>query len=116
MSETLGVIVRWLWLVLIALHLFWFGILTPADSLGRAGTAILVTSPLLVMLAWMWPPGPKVRVIGGMLLLLYFCLGVAEAWATSLAPVRLVALIQIALIAAYYVVLFKGWRRARGAR
>jgi len=112
----MATLLRALWLALVVLHLVWFGVLTPAESLGRVGTALLVASPLLVMLIWMWRPGLRATVVGGMVLLIYFCLGVSEAWATSLVSVRALALVQIALITVYYGVLFRSWQQGRAAR
>lgn len=107
-------VARWLWLALIALQIVWFGLLMPIDALGPIASAALFVVPLLLPL---WPIlrlNLRGLVIGGMILLVYFCVAVAEAWAqpASRAP----ALIQIALITWYYVVLYEIRRRERSSR
>jgi len=99
------------WLALIALQLVWFGWLVPAESLGRLGGLLFALVPLML------PLWPIVRldldglVIGGLILLAYFCFAVVEAWVSP--AVRILALIEIALIALYYLALLSVRRRPR---
>lgn len=101
------------WLGLIALQLVWFGWLAPAETPGRAGGVLFAVVPLLL------PLWPVLRldldglVIGGILLVFYFCFSVVEAWASP--AVRVLALIEIALIVLYYLGLLSVRRRDPGA-
>lgn len=100
------------WLGLIALQLLWFGWLAPAESLGRTGGLLFALLPLLLPL---WPIlrlNLDALVVGGMILLIYFCFAVVEAWVSP--AVRVLALIEIALIALYYLALLSVRRRRGG--
>lgn len=94
---------RWIWLALILLQLIWFGWLAPIAALGPLASALLLTVPLLLPAWRIWHLNLRALVIGGMLLLVYFSIGVAEAWAV--AEVRIPALIQVGLCVAYFAVL-----------
>ncbi len=94
---------RWIWLALIALQPIWFGWLDPIGPLGGIGSMLLMTVPLLLPAWWIWRLNLRALVIGGMLLLGYFCIAVVEAWAAPAA--RVPALIQIALTSSYFLVL-----------
>lgn len=88
------------WLALIGLQIAWFGWLAPSESLGRSGGVIFALVPLLLPLWWILRLGRDALVIGGMILLAYFCFAVVEAWASP--SVRWLALIEIALIVLYF--------------
>lgn len=98
------------WLLLIGLQPIWFGIVAPlAPSMSaRVIGAVALTLPLLAPLPGIWRRRPRAELVGGMLLLIYFCLAVTEAWVDPVA--RGVALVQVALITAYYTGL---WRRRK---
>ncbi|MBS3744674.1 MAG: DUF2069 domain-containing protein [Wenzhouxiangellaceae bacterium] len=103
------------WLALIALQLVWFGWLAPAETLGRSGGLLLAVAPLLLPL---WPIlrlNLDGLVIGGLLLLVYFCFAVVEAWISTGPMVRVLALLEIALILLYYLALLSVRRRRPGA-
>lgn len=99
---------RWAWLGLIALQVAWFGGWAPIDALGRQAGVALFVAPLLVPAPWIFRLNPRGLVVGGLILLFHFCVAVAEAWTSPAA--RAPALIQIALIAWYYLALL-GIRR-----
>ena len=103
---------RWIWLLLILLQPIWFGWLDPIGALGRGGSVLLMTVPLLLPARAIWRLNLRALVIGGMLLLGYFCIGVVEAWAAPAA--RIPALVQVALTSAYFVVLGQLRPRPRG--
>jgi len=91
-------------LALMVLQAIWYGVITPPQSLPLATVLTLLIAPLAVVTAWQaWRPGLG-AVYAGLLLLLYFCKGVMEAYSTPL--VRVPAIVEICLIGAFYVVLF----------
>lgn len=94
---------RWIWVALIGLQPIWFGWLDPIGPLGRVGSALLMTVPLLLPARGIWRLRLRPLVIGGILLLGYFCVAVVEAWAAPAA--RIPALLQIALTSGYFIVL-----------
>jgi uncharacterized membrane protein len=100
------------WLALIALQLLWFAWLAPDPALGRLGAVLLATVPLLLPLWWVWRLSINGLVIGGIVLLVYFCIAVSEAWVDPVA--RPVALLEIALITVYFAALLSV-RRGRPA-
>lgn len=91
------------WLALIGLQLLWFGWLAPSESLGRLGGALFALVPLLLPLWWVMRLGRDGLVVGGMILLGYFCFAVVEAWVAP--AVRWLAVAQIVLIVVYFVAL-----------
>lgn len=100
------------WLALIGLQLVWFGWLAPAESLGRLNGTLFALVPLLLPLWWILRLGRDGLVIGGMILLGYFCFAVVEAWVDP--SVRWLAMAQIALITTYFVALLAIRRRRPG--
>ena len=104
---------RLAWVALIAVQAAWFGWLAPDPWPGRAGATALAIVPLLLPLWWIWRLNVNGLVIGGMLLLIYFAVAVSEAWVEP--AVRPVALIEIGLIAVYFLALLDV-RRRRGPR
>lgn len=102
------------WLSLIAVQAAWFGWLAPDPSLGRVGATALAIVPMLLPLWWIWRLRVNGLVVGGMLLLVYFAVAVSEAWVEP--DSRPVALIEIGLIAVYFLALLdvRGRQRQRG--
>jgi len=107
-------VTRIAWLALIGLQLVWFGWLVPSESLGRLGGIVFAVVPLLLPLWWILRLSRDGLVIGGMILLVYFCFAVVEAWVNP--PVRWLALIEIALIVVYYAGLLAIRRQRPGAK
>jgi len=89
------------WLALIVLQLAWFAWLAPADS--RLGGTLFALVPLLLPLWWIMRLHLNGLVVGGLILLGYFCFAVVEAWVSP--AVRMLALAQIAMIVFYYLAL-----------
>lgn len=112
MHVSVGV-TRVAWLALIGLQLLWFGWLAPSESLGRPGGTLFALVPLLLPLWWILRLGRDGLVIGGMILLGYFCFAVVEAWVDP--SVRWLAVAQIALIVVYFVALLAIRRRRPGS-
>ena len=104
---------RWIWIALIALQIVWFAVLHPPQALPLWMVLSLVLVPLLLPLPWILKLRPQALVFGGLMLLLHFSIAVAETWTKP--EVRVVGLVQIALIVAYYLAL-PGVRRGRSKR
>ncbi|MGB0513710.1 MAG: DUF2069 domain-containing protein [Wenzhouxiangellaceae bacterium] len=102
---------RWLWVALIALQIVWFGVIAPIDALGPIGSAAVFAVPLLLPAWSIWRLNLRGIVIGGMFLLFYFCVAVAEVWAQPVS--RIPALIQVGLILWYFTALYEIRRRER---
>ena len=100
---------RWAWLLLIVIQAAWFAGLGPEPALGRLAAGLIAVVPMLLPAWWIWRLRVNGLVVGGMLLLIYFCVAVAEAWVDPVA--RPVALLQIVLITVYFIAL-AGVRRA----
>ena len=90
---------RWSLVGLIVLQPLWFFLLAPPQVIPAWLVVICTTLPLLALLPFVWRLGRDALVIGGCILLIYFCLAVAEAWASPAA--RLPALVQAVLVTAY---------------
>lgn len=106
-------VTRIAWLALIGLQLLWFGWLSPSDSMGRLGGVLFAILPLLLPLWWILRLGRDGLVVGGMILLGYFCFAVVEAWVDASA--RWLAIAQIALITTYFVALLAIRQQRPGA-
>lgn len=106
-------VTRVAWLALIVLQLVWFGWLAPAQGVGRLGGTLFAIVPLLLPLWWILRLGRDGLVIGGMILLGYFCFAVVEAWVNP--GVRWLALLEIVLIVLYYAGLLAIRRRGTDA-
>ncbi len=102
-------VARWIWLALIALQVVWFGWLYPSEILGYWPALLIATVPLLLPAPWVLTLRPNGLVIGGTVLLLHFSFAVGEAWANP--TVRVIAWVEIALIAVYYLTLPRPGRR-----
>jgi uncharacterized membrane protein len=91
-------------LALTALQIYWYGHAFPPAAVSPLLVTAIATLPLLLVTAWQsWRPGMG-AVFSGLLLLLYFCKGVMEAWSNP--PERVLALLEVALTTAFYVVLY----------
>ena len=105
---------RWSLLGLLALQLVWFGWLHPSPSLSVPLVISLTAGPLLLALLLAWQLKPRALVIAGLVLLVYFAVGVMEAWANP--SVRWLALVQVALVLVYFTALATIRRDRRPAR
>lgn len=94
---------RWSLLALIVLQLAWFGWLHPPQQISMAAALMLSMGPLVLVLPFAWSLKPKPLVVAGLVLLVYFSVGVMEAWANP--TVRAPALVQVGLILIYFTAL-----------
>lgn len=106
----------WLWLALIALQPLWFGVLAPWRPPGAALSALVMTLPLLLPAPWVLGGRMRGLVVGGLLLLGYFCVAVMELWAHPAPGVKIAATVQLVLITAYFHALLVIRRRERADR
>jgi len=98
------------WVALIVVQAAWFGWLAPETPFGRVATTLFAVVPLLLPLWWVWRLHLNGLVVGGLVLLVYFSVAVAEAWVDAVA--RPVALLEIALIVVYFAALSTVRRQA----
>ncbi|NDY94927.1 DUF2069 domain-containing protein [Wenzhouxiangella limi] len=94
---------RWSLVGLLVLQLAWFSWLGPPTGSARIVVLILAAGPLAFALPFAWSLRPRPLVVTGLLLLIYFSFAVMEAWASPTA--RVPALLQIALILAFFTAL-----------
>ncbi len=94
---------RWSLLALIPVQLAWFGWLQPPHILPVGLALALSVVPLLLVLPFAWRLKPRGLVIAGLVLLVYFAIGVTEAWANP--AVRALALVQVGLVVIYFTAL-----------
>lgn len=90
---------RWTLVTLILLQPLWFFWLAPPELMPPWLATLLMALPLLLVLPFAWQLGRNALVVAGGILLLHFCVAVAEAWANPAA--RIPALIQIVLVVLY---------------
>lgn len=91
---------RWSLVGLLLLQLAWFGWLVPPEGSARIVALLLAAGPLALALPYAWSLRPRSLVVTGLLLLIYFSIGVMEAWASP--ALRAPALAQIVLVLAYF--------------
>ncbi len=91
---------RWSLIGLIAVQIVWFGWMVPMNPETRAMVLALSAGPLLLALPFVWRLTPRPLVVTGLMLLIYFLVGVTEAWANPAA--RAPAVFQVSLILAYF--------------
>jgi len=91
---------RWSLLGLIAVQIVWFGWMVPMDGSTRLIALALSAGPLIVALPFVWRLTARALVVTGLVLLVYFLVGVSEAWANP--AVRAPAVFQVSLILAYF--------------
>jgi len=97
-------------LALIVWQLVWFGLWDRPPEWPVAVVVLgLSLVPLLIVLPGVWRLKLRSLVLAGAVLLVYFSVGAAEAYAGSLS--RTPALIQIALVIVYFMGLAAASRR-----
>jgi len=94
---------RWTLLGLIVLQPLWFGWLAPPQLVPFWMAITVMGLPLLLALPFVWRLNKEALVVAGCILLVHFCLAVSEAWANP--DARIPALIQVVLIAIYFIAL-----------
>jgi uncharacterized membrane protein len=101
-------------LALAGLQWLWYGYWAPPQVFSLGTVLTLTIAPLLIAAVIQALKPGLGAVYSGLLLLLYFCKGVMEAWSTPLA--RVPALLEIALTVGFYAVLYQRVARSKAAR
>ena len=87
------------WLALIALQLAWHALLPPPHGAGNFYLATAAIVPLLLPAPGVFRGSLRSMTWAGYLAMLYFVIGVMEAWANP--PQRIPALVQVLLVAVF---------------
>lgn len=74
---------KWSLLGLLILQPIWFVVLSPPEALPLYFVLAVTCLPLLLLLPGCWQLKTRSLVIAGSLLIVYFSIGVMEAWASS---------------------------------
>lgn len=82
----------------------WHGLLPPPFGTRNAWLAIVACLPLLIPLAGLVRMKYRSMIWAGLLLMLYFTIGIMEVWSNP--PQRLPALVQVTL-AVFYLYAFR---------
>jgi len=88
----------------LAWQVVWFGLLPPPLGYQNTWLCVLACVPLLLTLPGVVRGQHRGYIWGGLMLLIYFMVGVTEAWANP--PQRIPALLQV-LLTLTYLLAFK---------
>ena len=87
----------------------WHGLLPPPLGARNTWLTVIACLPLLIPLRGMLRMHYRSMIWAGLLLILYFAIGIMEAWSNP--PQRLPALVQVAL-AIFYLFAFRQRKQA----
>lgn len=90
----------------------WHGLLPAPMGNQSLGLTLLSSSPLVIPLGGILLRNMRSMIWGGYLVVLYFIVGVMEAWSNP--PQRVLALLQVGLTLLYVLLLVNITRAARG--
>jgi uncharacterized membrane protein len=93
----------------LAWQVVWHGLLPPPYGSQNIWLAIFACIPLLIPVAGLVRMNYRSMIWAGLLLMLYFTIGIMEAWSNP--PQRLPALVQVTL-AIFYLFAFRQRNRA----
>lgn len=88
----------------LAWQVIWHGLLPPPLGARHIWLALLACLPLLIPLSGLARGNYRSMIWAGVLLILYFTIGIMEAWSNP--PQRLPAMVQVALVV-FYLFAFK---------
>jgi len=88
----------------LAWQVIWHGLLPPPYGARNAWLAIVACLPLLIPLRGLIRTNYRSMIWAGLLLILYFAIGIMEAWSNPLQ--RLPALVQV-FFPAFYLLAFR---------
>ena len=88
----------------LAWQLIWHGLLPPPFGARNAWLAIIACLPLLIPLGGLIRMKYRSMIWAGLLLVLYFAIGIMEAWSNPLQ--RLPALVQV-IFPVFYLLAFR---------
>lgn len=92
---------RWTLLAVLILQPIWFGWLHPSAHFPVPLVLGVTMIPLILTLIGVWRLNTRALVIAGIILMFHFSYAVMEAYANP--TVRVLALIQVGLVTAYFV-------------
>ncbi len=92
---------RWTLLGVLILQPIWFGLLHPSAHFPMPLVLGVTMLPLLAPMIGVWRLSTRALVIAGIVLMFHFSYAVMEAYANP--EVRMVALVQVALVTAYFM-------------
>ncbi len=92
---------RWTLLGLILLQPLWFAWWSPPSTVPMLVVLALTMTPLLLVFPGSWQLQARSLVVAGTLLMVYFSVGVMEAWASPTA--RVPASIQVVLCSLFFM-------------
>ena len=87
------------YLSMLVWQVIWHGLLPPPLGIQSAWLAIIAAVPLLIPLAGLLRNQYRSMIWAGLILMLYFAVGVMEAWGNP--PQRVPALVQVTLPIVY---------------
>jgi len=93
----------------LAWQAIWHGLLPPPYGANNAWLAVIACLPLLIPLRGLLRMNYRSMIWAGLLLLLYFAIGVMEAWSSP--PQRLPALVQV-ILPVFYLLAFRERNRS----
>jgi uncharacterized membrane protein len=102
-------LLRWCYVALFAWQAAWLGYLPEPYGPNLGWPGLLIAAPLLLALKGIWQTDPRGINWASYLLILYFLLGVSEAW--SAPAQRAAALFQLLLVC-FCLVLIGGINRS----
>ena len=97
------------YLGVLAWQLIWHGLLPPPLGAHNVWLAVFACLPLLIPLPGLCRKRYRSMIWAGLLLMLYFTIGVMEIWSNP--PQRIPALVQV-LLAVFYLFAFRKRNRA----
>jgi len=97
------------YLATLAWQVVWHGLLPPPWGARNIWLSLIACLPLLIPLVGMVRGNYRSMIWAGLLLMLYFTIGIMEAWSNP--PQRLPAMVQVVL-AVFYLFAFKKRNRS----
>jgi uncharacterized membrane protein len=88
----------------LAWQVIWHGLLPPPMGSRNAWLVVIACIPLLIPLVGLTRANYRSMIWAGLLLVLYFTIGIMEAWSNP--PQRLPALVQV-ILAIFYLFAFR---------
>jgi len=88
----------------LAWQVIWHGLLPPPLGARKIWLALIASLPLLIPLRGLARGNYRSMIWAGVLLILYFTIGIMEAWSNP--PQRLPAMVQVGLVV-FYLFAFK---------
>lgn len=98
--KTGSILIRSCWVGLMAWQLAWHALIPEPHGSQNWALGLIAVLPLIPLTAGTWRHHQKTLAWGMFLAMLYFIVGIMEAWSNP--PQRLAALVQVALTCGYF--------------